>query len=144
MPQRRNGSAALHVRSKKTLLLRLGHRGGRLLHHAAWAGLFRLLRRALCGSYQGIWLESRYHLPALFRRPGGIRRPDLALRPALRPLRTTPVISGRRAVSGSRFDHQRTGTHALAPVSDLGAAGRAGHESERFRPAADTDVVVVP
>ena len=144
MHQQHNGNAELYVCSWQTFVLRLGHRGSRLLHHAARAGLFRLLRRALCGSHQGIWLEPRHHLPALFRRSGGVRRPDLALWPALRPLWAAPVVSVWCAMSGSWFDHQRAGAHALASVSDLGTAGQPGHESEWFRPPPDANGVVVP
>ena len=139
MHQQHNGSIKPHVHAWKTFVLRLGHRGGRLLYHATRAGLFRLFRRALCGSHQAIWLEPRHHLPALFRRSGRVRRPDLALWSALRPLWAAPVVSVRCAVSGSWFDHQRAGAHALASVSDLGTAGQPGHESEWFRPPPDTD-----
>src|SRR5262245_49959466 len=144
MLQRPNGSTELQTRFGKTFVLRLGHRGGRFLHHATRAGLFRLLRRALCCSHQGIWLEPHHHLLTLFCRSGGICHPDLARWPPLRPLWAALVVSIRCVVSGSGSDHQRAGAYALAPVPDLGAAGQPGYESQWFRPAPDADVVVVP
>ena len=45
---------------------------------------------------------------------------------------------------GLGLDPERSDTDALASVSDLGGAGRTGHELDWFRPPPDADVVVVP
>lgn len=89
-------------------------------------------------------LEPCRHLAPLFRGPGRVYLPHLALRPLIRPLRTTPVVPARGAVSGARLNPQRAGAHALAAVSDLGRAGRIGPEPDRCCPEPGADVVVVP
>ena len=65
-------------------------------------------------------MEPRHHLSPLFRGPGRVCLPHLALRPLIRPLWATPVVSNRRSVSGPRLNPERSGYDALASVSDLG------------------------
>ena len=63
---------------------------------------------------------SRATTSPLFRGPGRVCLPHLALRPLIRPLWATPVVSNRRSESGPRLNPERSDTDALASVSDLG------------------------
>src|SRR5207253_1962072 len=96
------------------------------------AGLFCLIRRPVCGARPGIWVEPSHYLSPLFRGPGRVCLPHLALRPLIRPLRATPDVSARSSGSGPWFNLECAGTHALASVSDLGGTSRTGPESDWF------------
>src|SRR5262249_23645915 len=122
----------------------LGHRGHWLLHDAPRAGLFCLIRRPVCGTHSGIWVEPCHYLSPLFHGPSRVCLPHLALWPLIRPLRATPDVSARRFVFRSRLNPECSGTHALASLSNLGSAGRTGPEPDWLRPPPDADVVVVP